>query len=107
MSLDLLSEFDSRPDTEEVHSTELSETDDVLLKAVALGPGANVEPHTHSDATNVFHIMRGTLTVKQGSEEERITAPGTVLSERGELHGARNEGDEVAVMTVSLCPLPE
>lgn len=107
MSLDLLSEFDSRPDTEEVHSTELSVTDDVLLKAVALGPGANVKPHTHSDATNVFHVMRGTLTVEQGSEEERITAPGAVLSERGQIHGARNEGDEVAVMTVSLCPLPE
>jgi quercetin dioxygenase-like cupin family protein len=107
MSLNMLSEFDSHPDDEEVHSTDLTVTDDVLLKAVALGPGAEVEPHTHSDATNVFHITRGTLTIKQGSEEERITAPGTVLSERGQLHGARNEGTEVAVMTVSLCPLPE
>jgi len=107
MSLDLLSEFDSRPDAEEVHSADLAVTDDVLLKLVALGPGAEVEPHTHSDATNVFHVMRGTLTIKQGSEEERITAPGTVLSERGQVHGARNESDEVAVMTVSLCPPPE
>lgn len=107
MSLDLLSEFDSSPDTGEVLSTELSVTDDVLLKVVALGRGASVEPHTHSDATNVFHVMRGTVTVERGSKEERVTAPGAVLTERGQTHGARNEGDEVAVMTVSLCPLPE
>jgi hypothetical protein len=29
-----------------------------------------------------------------------------VLHERGEPHGARNESDEVAVFTASLCPLP-
>jgi len=46
------------------------------------------------------------VTVVQGDSEEIISAPGVVLHERGVSHGARNEGEEVAVLTASLCPLP-
>jgi hypothetical protein len=42
----------------------------------------------------------------QGEEEERVTAPGVVLHQRGVVHGARNETDGRAVLTASLCPLP-
>jgi len=42
------------PDAGEVETAELAVTDDVLVKAFALGPGATVEPHEHGDATNVF-----------------------------------------------------
>jgi len=78
----------------------------VLVKAFALGPGAELTPHDHPDATNVFHVLEGTVTVIRGDEEESIEAPGVVLHERGAVHGARNETDEVAVLTASLCPLP-
>ncbi|RJS99548.1 cupin domain-containing protein [Halococcus sp. IIIV-5B] len=97
---------DLDPDEGEVLTEELLVTDDVLVKAFVLGPGAAVEPHAHEDATNVFHVLDGTVVVTRDDEEERISAPGVVPNERGAVHGARNETDAVAVLTASLCPLP-
>ena len=106
MSLDLLKEIDSRPGTGDVVDAELAVTDGVLLKAFVLGPDARIEPHTHPDATNVFHVVRGTVTVQRADETETVSAPGAVLNRRGENHGARNDTGYVAVLTASLCPLP-
>jgi quercetin dioxygenase-like cupin family protein len=94
------------PDTEEVLDTELVVDDDVLVKAFALGPGAELSPHTHAESTNVFHIVEGTITVIQDAREQTVTAPGVVHHDRGVRHGARNETDEKAVLTASLCPMP-
>ena len=98
----------SVPDVGEgdVNDDEFVVTDDVLVKVFALGPGAELAAHEHDDATNVFHVLEGTVTVVQNGDEEEITAPGVVLNERGVTHGARNESDDVAVLTASLCPLP-
>ncbi|WP_254545939.1 cupin domain-containing protein [Halomarina pelagica] len=90
----------------DLESGELVVTDDVLVKYFALGPGAELTPHEHDDATNVFHVLEGTVTVIQDGTEEVVEAPGVVLHERGVTHGARNDADEVAVLTASLCPLP-
>ncbi|MDG5776235.1 cupin domain-containing protein [Haloarculaceae archaeon H-GB2-1] len=97
---------DLEPDDGEVLTAEVAVSDDVLVKAFALGPGGEVQPHEHDDASNVFHVLEGTVTVVQGEEEESVTAPGVVFNERGVAHGARNESDDVAVLTASLCPLP-
>jgi quercetin dioxygenase-like cupin family protein len=97
---------DLDPAAGEVATEELAVTDDVLVKAFALGPGAELDPHEHAEATNVFHVLEGTVTVLQGDDEEGVTAPGVILHERGVEHGARNDGDEPAVFTASLCPLP-
>ncbi|WP_435176026.1 cupin domain-containing protein [Halorussus sp. AFM4] len=104
MGLDRYPDLD--PDEGEVLDEELAATDDVLVKAFALGPGAELSPHDHPDATNVFHVLEGAVTVVQGDDEEVVEAPGVVLHERGQVHGARNETDETAVLTASLCPLP-
>ncbi len=40
-------------------------TDDVLVKAFALGPDATIDPHEHDGATNVFHVVRGEVTVRR------------------------------------------
>jgi len=104
MTLDVLEALD--PADEEVLTAELVVSDDVLVKAFALGPGAELSPHEHADSTNVFHVLRGTVTVIQGDEEEAVDAPGVVYHARGVVHGARNDTDEVAVFTASLCPLP-
>jgi len=106
MSLDRLSEFDATPEEGEVIDEELAVTDDVLVKAFALGPDASIDPHEHDGATNVFHVVRGEVTVQQDDTEEVVAAPGVVLNERGQAHGAHNHADEVAVLTASLCPLP-
>lgn len=97
---------DLDPDAGEVETTELLVTDDVLVKAFALGPDAELDPHEHADSTNVFHVLEGTVTVLQGDASERVDAPGVVTHDRGVVHGARNETDERAVFTASLCPLP-
>jgi quercetin dioxygenase-like cupin family protein len=90
----------------EVADEEFVVTDDVLVKVFALGPGAELSSHEHDDSTNVFHVLEGTVTVVQQGEEEEIDAPGVVLHERGVNHGARNDTEEVVVLTASLCPLP-
>lgn len=97
---------EATPEEGEVLSEELVVTDDVLVKAFVLGPGAELDPHEHGESTNVFHVLEGTVTVIQGDEEETVEAPGVVLHERGVIHGARNDTDERAVFTASLCPLP-
>ncbi|WP_336343770.1 cupin domain-containing protein [Halalkalicoccus ordinarius] len=104
MTLDRYPDLDL--DEGEVRTEELVAEEDVLVKAFALGPGAELSPHEHADSTNVFHVLEGRVTVIQNGEEETIDAPGVVLHERGVAHGARNDTDEVAVFTASLCPLP-
>ncbi|MFB6155208.1 MAG: cupin domain-containing protein [Haloferacaceae archaeon] len=94
------------PDDGEVLDAELVASDDVLVKAFALGPGAELPPHEHPDSTNVFHVVEGTVTVVRGDEEAAIAAPGVVRHDRGVVHGARNDTDETAVFTASLCPMP-
>jgi quercetin dioxygenase-like cupin family protein len=94
------------PEAGEVLDTELVVSEDVLVKAFALGPGADLDSHDHPDSTNVFHVVEGTVTVLRDGEEEAIEAPGVVHHDRGVPHGARNDTDEVAVFTASLCPMP-
>jgi quercetin dioxygenase-like cupin family protein len=102
--------LDQYPDLDpadgEVLTDELHVSDDVLVKAFALGSGGAVEPHEHAEATNVFHVLEGSVVVSRDDEEETVTAPGVVPNERGAVHGARNESEERAVLTASLCPLP-
>ncbi|WP_435075332.1 cupin domain-containing protein [Halorubrum sp. HHNYT27] len=97
---------DLDPEPGEVETAELVVTDDVLVKAFVLGPNAAVDPHEHVDATNVFHVLEGEPTVVRDDTEETLSAPAVVLNERGAVHGARNDADERAVLTASLCPLP-
>ena len=101
---DAVDRLDPGPD--EVETAELVVTDDVLVKAFALGPNATVEPHEHADATNVFHVLEGEPTLLRGDTEEALAAPAVVVNERGTIHGARNDTDERAVLTASLSPLP-
>ncbi|MUW13753.1 cupin domain-containing protein [Halorubrum sp. CBA1125] len=96
---------DLHPDRGEVATAELVVTDDVLVKAFVLGPDAEVDPHEHADATNVFHVIEGEPTVRSGDAEETLAAPAVVPNERGTVHGARNDTDARAVITASLCPL--
>lgn len=97
---------DLDPDTGEVQTAELVVEDDVLVKLFALGPGAELDEHDHPDSTNVFHVLEGTVTVRQAGEAEQVEAPGVVVHERGVTHGARNGTDQRALFTASLCPLP-
>ncbi|WP_435147594.1 cupin domain-containing protein [Halobaculum sp. P14] len=101
---DVLAELD--PADGDVASAEVVVTDDVLVKAFVLGAGAALDPHEHGDSTNVFHVVDGTVTVLRGDEEADVSAPGVVHHERGAVHGARNDTDEQAAFTASLCPLP-
>ncbi|UIO99447.1 cupin domain-containing protein [Halobaculum sp. CBA1158] len=108
MALDVYAEAlaDLDPGAGEVETAELVVTDDVLVKLFALGPDAELDPHEHPDSTNVFHVLAGEVTVVRDDEREAVAAPGVVRHDRGDVHGARNETDEVAAFTASLCPLP-
>ncbi|WP_435319323.1 cupin domain-containing protein [Haloarchaeobius sp. TZWSO28] len=104
MTLDRYPELD--PDAGEVLDAEVVVADDVLVKAFALGPGATLDPHDHPTSANVFHVVEGTVTVIQDETEETVSAPGVVFHDRGVAHGARNDGDEPAVLTATLAPFP-
>ncbi|MDH5019405.1 cupin domain-containing protein [Halobacterium rubrum] len=103
MAIDRYPDLD--PDDGEVVTEELFFSEDALVKAFALGPGAEVEPHEHADQTNAFHVLSGELVVVQGDDEETVTAPGVVVHERGVPHGARNESEAVAVFTATMAPM--
>ncbi|GAB7094781.1 hypothetical protein JCM30237_19340 [Halolamina litorea] len=97
---------DVTPDAGEIETRELAVDDAALVKAFFLGPGAELDSHDHPESLNVFHVLRGTVTVIQDGEEAAIDAPGVVVNERGVAHGARNETDETVVFTATLAPLP-
>jgi quercetin dioxygenase-like cupin family protein len=97
---------DLDPTEGEVVDAEVVVSEDVLVKAFALGPGATLSPHEHADSVNVFHVVEGAVTVLQDGTEERIAAPGVVFHDRGVEHGARNDGEDTAVLTASLAPMP-
>jgi len=104
--MDRYADLDLDPEAGAGVDTEVVVSDDVLVKAFALGPGAELDVHEHADSTNVFHVTEGTVTVLRGEEEAAVSAPGVVHHGRGVAHGARNDTDEVAVFTASLCPMP-
>mgnify|MGYP000096472770 FL=1 len=108
MTLDRYAEAidDHSPGRGEVATAELAVSDDVLVKAFILGPGGEIDPHEHADATNVFHVLEGEPTIVRDGDTEQLAAPAVVYNARGVVHGARNETDERAVLTASLCPLP-
>ena len=97
---------DVAPAAGEVETAELVVEDDVLVKLFVLGPGGAFEPHVHDDATNVFHVLEGELVVTQDDEQETVPAPAVVHNAPGVEHGARNDSEERALLTASLCPLP-
>ncbi|WP_323171781.1 cupin domain-containing protein [Natrialba sp. PRR66] len=97
---------DLDPNPGDLETAELVVSDDALVKAFALGPGAELDAHEHGTSTNVFHVLEGTVTVLQGDEQEPVEAPGVVHHERGVAHGAKNETDETVIFTASLCPMP-
>lgn len=103
MSLDRYPDLSPAPG--DVQTEELYYSADALVKAFALGPGGEVEPHEHGDQTNAFHVLEGELVVVQGDIEETVAAPGVVVHERGVPHGARNESDDVAVFTATMAPM--
>lgn len=96
---------DLDPGDGEVSTRELFVTEDLLVKAFALGPGAVLEAHEHPDQTNVFHVTEGELVVVSADEEATVTAPATVGHERGRPHGARNESGAPAVFTATMGPM--
>jgi quercetin dioxygenase-like cupin family protein len=97
---------DVDPEDGAVETAELVVEDDVLVKLFALGPGGAFDPHVHDDCENVFHLLEGEIVVTQDDREERVVAPAVVHNPRGVKHGASNAGDERALLTASLCPLP-
>jgi quercetin dioxygenase-like cupin family protein len=94
------------PEEGERLDAELAVTGDTLVKAFALGPGGEIPPHDHPGSTNVLHVTEGEVTVVVDDDEVRVTAPGTVVVERGAVHGARNEGEGRAVLTATFAPAP-
>jgi quercetin dioxygenase-like cupin family protein len=104
MTLNELPDVD--PDDGEVETAELVVHDNVLVKLFAIGPGGAFDPHVHDDCENVFHLLEGEVVVTRDGEEATVAAPAVVHNERGVEHGARNERDERALLTASLCPLP-
>ncbi|WP_232686320.1 cupin domain-containing protein [Halobacterium zhouii] len=96
---------DLNPAPKKVQTTELYYSSDLLVKAFALGPGAEVDTHEHAEQTNVFHVLEGRITVVAEDDEEEIAAPGVVVHERESPHGARNDTDDQTLFTATMGPM--
>lgn len=97
---------DLTPDSGDIETAELHVSDDVLVKAFALGPSAVLEPHEHPNETNVIHVLDGHPTIIHNEAETQLTAPAVVVAQPGDTHGAKNQTDDTVVFTASLCPCP-
>jgi quercetin dioxygenase-like cupin family protein len=97
---------DAAPPTGEVTAAELYVDGHTLVKGFALAPGAQVRPHTHDASTNVFHVVRGTVTVVQDGEATVQSAPAVVVTPPGVPHGLVNDTDAPAVVTATFAPPP-
>jgi quercetin dioxygenase-like cupin family protein len=104
MTLNALPDID--PDPETVETAELAVEEDVLVKLFALGPDSAFDPHVHDDCENVFHLLEGEVVITQGETRETISAPAVIHNPRGVEHGAKNDSEDRALLTASLCPLP-
>jgi len=70
---------DRSPGRGEVVTAEVAVSDDVLVK-LHLGPGGEIDPHEHADATNVFHVLEGEPTVVRDGDAEQLAAPAVVYT---------------------------
>jgi quercetin dioxygenase-like cupin family protein len=107
-STDALAAFIARadPPAGEVTADELYVDAHTLVKGFALAADGQVRPHTHETSTNVFHVVRGTVTVTQGEAATTLSAPAVVVTPPGVPHGLANEGTERAVVTATFAPPP-
>ena len=77
---------------------ELSVTSNASVAVWGVRPGQEVPAHTHPDGQDTWVMLRGELTYYLGHGERRAIRAGDVdVADIGEVHGARNEGQEDAV----------
>jgi len=78
--------------------TEIITTTSSSIAVWGVRPGQEVEAHFHPDGQDTWIMLRGTLTYYLGGGQKRTLSTGQVdVADRGEVHGAINEGNEDAV----------
>lgn len=64
-----------------------------LFSIMSLDPGSSIGKHTHINEIEIYHILEGTGSIYDNSEEV-IVKPGDVhITKSGEIHSIQNIGD--------------
>ena len=72
-----------------------------LLTEARLSPGYGPPPHSHSEMTDSFYVLEGTLTVQVGDEKRELGPGEYALAPPGVVHAFSNDTDaEVRILGV-------
>lgn len=65
-------------------------------------PGCANPPHHHPNCDEVLHVLRGRIEHRVGDEYVEMSAGDTISIATGQVHNARNVGDEEAEFLISF-----
>ena len=68
-----------------------------LFGRMTLEPGASVGPHTHLGENEVYYILSGHGTVRDGETRREVGPGDATLTKHGEAHDIANSGSEPLV----------
>ncbi|MCL1814368.1 MAG: cupin domain-containing protein [Treponema sp.] len=69
-----------------------------MLAELTLPPGASIGPHSHTDETEFFVILKGNGTVNDNGTEKPITEGDVMITVSGETHSIANTGNVPLVL---------
>lgn len=81
------------------------ETPDAVIVIWHLAPGQIIAPHVHPGGQDTWTVISGEALYLRGEGVEQPLTKGNVaVARRGEVHGARNTGDEPFVFVSVVAP---
>lgn len=76
-----------------------------FMGAGTLEPGEYIAEHYHPYSEEFLYLVRGTITVRVGGQDIRLTKDEAVMIPINARHRIENDGDESAFVVFQLCPL--
>ena len=64
-----------------------------LLAELTLPPGASIGPHSHSEDTEFFIILKGSGIINDNGTDKPISAGDVITTGNGETHSIENNGN--------------
>lgn len=66
------------------------------VSLTTLLPGQGTSPHEHTDLTEIYTLLEGSLVFNVNGSEASVSSPATVVVNSGENHSVRNADGAIA-----------
>ncbi|NLC67854.1 MAG: cupin domain-containing protein [Clostridiaceae bacterium] len=74
-----------------------------LVAKIKLEPGCSIGPHEHVDEEEIFYILKGTATVNDNGEINKLSPGDALLTGGGAMHSiSNNSNDTLELMAVII-----